>query len=433
MSRLMRIAVREYVAYVRTVGFWLSICLMPMGLVAALWAPGLIARQTPPASLAIVDLTGKGLAARLTPSLSARQPGSDGTQAIRLVPSPVPAGTDVAGVVAALRPYVAGQRLLPDGRTLDAAAVLHGEDAGERVAIDVWTRNPANSAIQARLSEAMADVLRRERLEKAGLDPAALSAIERLTPDVAAFSPSAAGGRVELRDQLPGFIGLGMGILLWMVVLTGAGMLLNSVIEEKTSRILDVLLTSASVPEVMAGKILGVAAVAATVLGVWLSIGAALLAATQPQVAGDLVAALLHRGLVFYFAFYFVLGYLMYATLFITIGAFCETTREAQTMLGPMMILLSVPMVFLTQSLAHPDAPLLQILSWVPPLTPFLMAARAASGPPLWQVAGTGALLVAVTGLEMLVAGRAFRAGALSSSRFDPKLFFASLIGRATI
>ena len=109
------------------------------------------------------------------------------------------------------------------------------------------------------------------------------------------------------------------------------------------------------------------------------------------------------------------------------------TTREAQTLLGPMMILLSVPMVFLSQSIAHPDAPLLQALSWVPPFTPFLMAARAASGPPIWQVLGTGILLVAVTGLELLVASRAFRAGALSSGRFEAKVFFASLIGRASI
>jgi ABC-2 type transport system permease protein len=194
-----------------------------------------------------------------------------------------------------------------------------------------------------------------------------------------------------------------------------------------------VLLSSASAPEIMGGKILGVAAVTSTVLGVWLSIGGTLLVIGQPQLAGDLVSALLSRGLLFYFAFYFLAGYLMYATLFVTVGAFCETTREAQTLLGPMMILLSIPMVFLSQSIAHPDAPLLQALSWVPPFTPFLMAARAASGPPLWQVLGTGALLIVVTGLELLVASRAFRAGALSSGRFEVKVFFASLIGRAAI
>jgi ABC-2 type transport system permease protein len=183
----------------------------------------------------------------------------------------------------------------------------------------------------------------------------------------------------------------------------------------------------------MGGKILGVAGVAATVLGVWLSIGGALLIALQPHVAGDVVAALMERGLLLYFAFYFIAGYLMYATLFITVGAFCETTREAQTLLGPMMILLSVPMVFLTQTIAHPDAPLLQALSWVPLFTPFLMAARVASEPPAWQIFGTGALLVAVIALELVVAVRAFRAGALSSGAFDIRRFFASLAGRAAI
>jgi ABC-2 type transport system permease protein len=429
MIKLLRIARREYVAYVRTFGFWLSICLMPVGLIAAIAAPALIARHTPPATLAVVDLTGQGLAGKLAHAFPDRG-ASDGAAAVRLVPAPVADPRDVASAVAALKPYVTGQRPLPGGRMLDAAAVLHRD--GDNVAIEFWTRNPTNQLVQQTLSQAVAEVLRRERLERAGLDPAALAAIEHLTPDVTTYSPRAETGRVALRDQLPGFIGLGMGILLWMVILTGAGMLLNSVIEEKTSRILDVLLSSVSVPQIMGGKILGVAGVAATVLGVWLSIGAGLVAATQPQLAGDVVAALLDRGMLLYFAFYFVAGYLMYATLFITVGAFCETTREAQTLLGPMMILLSVPMVFLTQTIAHPDAPLLQILSWVPLFTPFLMAARVASEPPAWQVFGTGALLVAVIALELMAAGRAFRAGALSSGGFNARRFFASLVGQAT-
>jgi ABC-2 type transport system permease protein len=427
MRRFLRIALREYVAYVRTVGFWLSICLMPVGLIAAIWAPMLIARHTPPAAITVVDLTGRGLARELAHAFPT--PKSDEAGEVRLVPPPA-SGDSVASAVAALRPYVAGQRALPGGETLDAAAVLHDEDG--QVAVDFWTRNPGDTMLQGRLSDALADALRHQRLEKAGFDAATLAAIEKTEPKLTAYSPKAEAGRVALRDRLPGFIGLGMGILLWMVILTGAGILLNSVIEEKSSRILEVLLSSASVPEIMGGKILGVAAVTATVLGVWLTIGTVLLVTGQPKLAGDLVSALMSHGLLFYFAFYFAAGYLMYATLFITVGAFCETTREAQTLLGPMMILLSVPMVFLSQTLAHPDAPLLHTLSWIPPFTPFLMAARAASGPPLWEVAGTGVLLVAVTGLEMLVAGRAFRAGALSTSRFEPRRFFASLVGRAT-
>ena len=155
-----------------------------------------------------------------------------------------------------------------------------------------------------------------------------------------------------------------------------------------------------------------------------------LLAINQPHLAGDLIAALMGRGLLFYFAFYFIAGYLMYATLFATIGSFCETTREAQTLLGPLMILLTIPMVFMGQAIARPDAPLLQALSWFPPFTPFLMAARAASGPPWWQVVGTATLMFAMTAGELWIAGRAFRTGALSSGRFEFATFVAGIMGR---
>ncbi len=426
MSRLLRIAGREYAAYVRTVGFWLSMGLMPVGLILAVFASTQAGSVAPTPTLAIVDLTGHGYAAKLEQVLG--RPGRGGRPLARIeAPPPLntKAGGDPAGV---LRGYLAGDQRLADGQKLDVAAILRPD--GDTVSADVWNRNPADRSVEAALSGVLADIVRTERLERAGIDAKTLASIDTGSPRVASYSPKAQDGRVGDRERLQMGIGLGMGVLLWMVVLTGAGILLNSVIEEKSSRILEVLLSSASVPEIMGGKILGVAAVTGTVLGVWLSIGAALLIKTNPGSAGLLVSILLSKGLLFYFAFYFVGGYLMYATLFTTIGAFCETTREAQTLLGPLMILLSIPMVFMSQAMIHPDAPLLQILSWIPPFTPFLMAARAASGPPWWQVAGTGVLMFAVTGLELLVAGRAFRAGALSTARFEPRHFFASLMGR---
>ncbi|MDR3509961.1 MAG: ABC transporter permease [Caulobacteraceae bacterium] len=424
MNRLLRIAGREYAAYVRTIGFWLSICLMPVGLLAAIAAPILMAKSAPTPIVAILDMTQGGYGARLAQALG--RTGPEGRPLARIVPSPVRTDS-LAGAAAALRPFLSGDLSLPGGGRLDAAVILRPDVGG--AAADVWSRNAADHTIEGRVATALSDLLRRERLAKAGIDPKTLQAIDEMAPRVTAYSPKAEHGKVGDREQLQGFIGFGMGILLWMVVLTGAGILLNSVIEEKSSRILEVLLSSASVPEIMGGKILGVAGVTATVLGVWLSIGAVILLKVQSGLAGDLVATLFSKGLLIYFAFYFVGGYLMYATLFVTVGAFCETTREAQTLLGPMMILLSVPMVFMSQAMIHPDAPLLLILSWIPPFTPFLMAARAASDPPLWQVLGTGVLMLITTGLELMVAGRAFRAGALSTARFEPKLFFAGLMG----
>lgn len=422
MNRILRIAGREYAAYVRTVGFWLSMGLMPVGLILAVFASTQSGRVAPVPNLVMLDLTGRGYAQRLEPILGHAVGGG---RPIAHIEAPPPLGANRS---ATLRAYLSGDQRLANGDRLDVAAILHAD--GDNVTAEVWSRNPADRSIEQVLSSGLASLVRAERLKKAGVDTQTLDAIDNHPPVVASYSPGAEGGRVGDRERMRLGVGLGMGVLLWMVVLTGAGILLNSVIEEKSSRILEVLLSSASVPEIMGGKILGVAAVTTTVLGVWLTIGAAVLIKADPGAARMLVDILLSRGLIVYFAAYFLGGYLMYATLFTTVGAFCETSREAQTLLGPMMILLSVPMAFMNQAMMHPDAPIVQAMSWFPPFTPFMMAARAASGPPWWQVVGSGALMFAVTGLELWVAGRAFRAGALSTARFDVKYFFASLAGR---
>jgi ABC-2 type transport system permease protein len=423
MSRLLAIAGREYLAFIRTVGFWLSICLMPLGLFVAIYASGVAAKAAPPPRLVVVDVSGGGYGARLAAAARSGDP-----PAAVVVAAPGGPYADADAAARALKPYLSGDAATPGGQRLDAVAIVRGAPGAP--ALDFWTRNIAEPGLQAQLSGALADALRRERLMAAGLSAQAIAALDASPPKVVQYSPRSHGAAVSLADRLPSYIGFGMGIVLWSLILTGAGILLNSVIEEKSSRILEVLLTSASVPEIMGGKILGAAAVTATALTVWLTLASLAISSRNPALLGAVIGVLLQHGLLFYFALYFVGGYLMYATLFTTIGAFCETTREAQTLLGPLMILLTIPMVFMGQAIARPDAPLLQLLSWIPPFTPFLMAARAASGPPWWQVAGTAGLMFAMTALELWVAGRAFRTGALSSGRFDLKLLLAGVSGR---
>jgi len=120
----------------------------------------------------------------------------------------------------------------------------------------------------------------------------------------------------------------------------------------------------------------------------------------------------------------------MFATLYVTIGAFCESPREAQALLGPMMILISVPLMFMGEALTRPDAPILTALAFIPPFTPFMMVARVATDPPLWQVGATLALMAATTALELWVAIPAFRSGALISGRFELRTFIAGLTRR---
>jgi ABC-2 type transport system permease protein len=413
MSRLLRIAAREYGAYVRTVGFWLSMLMMPMVGAISFGAPAWLEKTSPPPTIMIVDRSGEALRGPVVAQLRA---STRGKPAATVVEAP-------ADPAAPLEPRL--KRWMTEGfpeagdPKLGAAAVIHG--SGAAVTIDFWSNNLTDRTLERAVSTAVGEQMRARRMASLGVDPAALKAVQALEPKVASFSPKAAGGQVALRDRLPGIVGFGAAMLLWMMIFTGAGILLNSVIEEKSNRVLEVLLASASVPEIMFGKILGVAGVTLTVLAVWASVGGTLLVMANPAVAADVFAVLTAQGLVFYFLFYLVGGYLMYAAIFTAIGSFCETTREAQTLLGPVMALLVIPVVFLTQAIRRPDSPMLEALSWFPPFTPFLMTARAASEPPLWQVLGTGVLMAATVALVVWIAGRAFRAGALSTGKIDLK------------
>lgn len=425
MIRLLRIARREYLAYVRTPGFWLSLLLLPVGLSTIVIAPMALSHSTPVPRVAVIDFTGEHLAAAVGRAL-APAPGAK-PRAV-LVPDPPTPFVDPADAQRRIQPYLRGQPL-PDGTSLEAAAIVRPD--GDTVAVDFWSRNIGGGGLEGLINGAIERQARADRLKALGIDPVKLDRAENLALDVSDFSPKAAAGKVQLEDQLPAVAGLAMGMLLWMVVLTGAGMLLNSVMEEKTSRIIEVLLSSASVPQIMGGKILGVACVTGTILLFWMSIGLGVAAIRSPDLARALASVLLNHGRWAYFALYFAGGYLMFATLYVTVGAFCETAREAQTLLGPMMIIMSVPPIFMSQSIGHPDAPLLKTLTWIPLFTPFMMAARSAADPPMWEILATAALMATVTALELWVAVPAFKAGALATGRFDFRLLFRSVARHA--
>lgn len=424
MRRLLRIAQREYVAYVRTVGFWLSMLALPLGMALVMGASGWMEASAPPPALVLIDQTpGRTYLAPVTEVLTAKN--GIGRPRNEVVAPPIPLPADPAAIGPALKPWLAGDNRLPGKRKLAGAFVIHG--SGEAVAVDVWTDNPLFGVTES-IRRAIAGRMMQDKLQAAGVSPRLLAEAQALEPKITDFSPKAAG-KASLLTRLPGLIGFGAAMLLWSVIFTGAGILLNGVIEEKSSKVLEVLLSSATVPEILFGKILGVAGVTFTVLGVWGGVGAVLLNIFAPEQAAGIGQVLFSNGLLFYFAFYLICGYLMYASVFTAIGSFCETTREAQTLLGPIMILLTVPVIFLSQALRRPDTPALEILSWVPPFTPFMMTARAASGPPMWQVIATGILMLATVALVMWIAGRAFRAGALSTGKVDLKGLIAKLRG----
>jgi len=471
MSRLLKIARREYLAYVRTVGFWLSIVALPLVIGISASAPLMMMKTAKPERLAIVDLTGQNLGPAVAKAfvedqnrasaraLRAAALSAAGPKAQEAVGKAQAKGGEAAGLQALsgfsptaatrFRPPNAKAIILPApmaaqaaatpreaglvarrevaDKHLDSVLILSGRD--DAIVMDLWSRNLGAPVLEGDLRQVVGAIMRERTLTRSGVSSQMLKAADDLRPAFNSLSPKAASGeRVSLRDRLPTIVGFAAGMLLWSMVLTGASILLNSVIEEKSSKILEVLLSSASVPEIMGGKILGVAGLTLTVLAIWAMVGGLAMINFAPGLAGDLVAVLLSKGLVFYFGAYLVGGYLMYAALFAGIGAFCESQRDAQTLLGPIMIVMTIPVVFMSQAIRSPDAPILSALSWIPPFTPFLMPVRIASDPPLVQVIGTTVAMAITIVAIIAFSTRAFHVGALATGKVDLKTLIRLIV-----
>jgi ABC-2 type transport system permease protein len=457
MNRTLLIARREYMAYARTVGFWLSLLAFPLFAVLGGAVPILMRTSEPVRAVAVIEQGegAQGLAAAVRDALAddARRREARNAEAaekaavaggqtsaagnalrslsrptMRLVQAPeaITAATPGPEQDAAVRRYL--DRDAPEGETLSAVVFLTRENGAP--AARVWTARATDDTVEDFVRNALKDENRKAVFEAAGIDSSVVRSTEDFRPSIAVFSPRASsGGEVSFRDKLPAVMGLVGGFLLWSLIITGASILLNSVMEEKSNKILEVLLSSASPTEILAGKVMGVALLTLTVMAAWGGIGAMGLLASAPAQAAQVGDILWGGGLLAWFVAFMVGGYLMYAVLFAAIGAFCETPRDAQTLMGPIMMVLIVPMITMQMALTTPDAPLVRILSWIPPFTPFLMMARMPSDPPLYESLGALAAMFAFALLMVWVAGRAFRAGALSDVKLSWKAFGAAIRG----
>ena len=458
MSRILLIAQREFMAYAKTVGFWLSLLAFPLFGVLGVALPLMMRGADPVRAVVLIEegpaATGlaaavKGLLAADTerqaertreaaekaaassgapPGAAASAIASISKARMRFVDAPADLASATPGAAqeAVVRRYLTDET--PKEQRLDAVVFLTRTPEGP--AARVWAARATDDTVEDFVRRALRDENRDTVLREAGIDAAVVERVDAFRPEITAFSPrSASGGEVSFKDRLPGIIGLAFSFILWSLIITGASILLNSVMEEKSNKILEVLLSSASATEILTGKVLGVAFLTLTVLLVWGGIGAFGLIAGLPQYAPMIGEVLLEGGMLGYFIAYAVGGYLMYAVLFAAIGAFCETPRDAQTLMGPIMMILVVPLLVMQMALRTPDAPVVQILSWVPFFTPFLMTARAPSEPPMIEVVGTMAGMFGFALLMVWIAGRAFRAGALSDVKLSWKSFAGAIRG----
>jgi ABC-2 type transport system permease protein len=474
MHQVFLVARRDYLAYVGAWGFWLSLFTAPLLLSALLFGPLLLARAEPPRVLAVVaeraadaDLvraaftTGarenareeiEGYVRAAAPfvaqtALAAFDAEPDRARAIEAAraviaanapnaaaafPSPSPRyliAVAPAQNIDGVRPFLDGSRTLADGRTLYGAINIRRDSAGAPI-IEYWSINlqhdePTNVARRALRLE-----MQREALTRQGVAAEEADRLNDLNPQVTQFDPrpGAGAGEVTLRERAPFFAAVALSYTLWSVVFSVANMLLTGVIEEKSNKILDTLLTSVTPLEMLMGKLLGVAAVSATLFAFWGALGGGLLGMAANEMSnsfvGQIAAAFLEPRLIAAFVVGFIAGYLMYGAIFLALGSLCESIQEAQTLMGPVILVLAMPMLLIGPAMDNPNAPIIEAASWVPLFTPFLLLIRAPAGLSWGDIAGMGALMLVTVIVLLALAARVFQAGVVN------QLSLTNLFGR---
>jgi ABC-2 type transport system permease protein len=242
------------------------------------------------------------------------------------------------------------------------------------------------------------------------------------------------------QDGEPRFLVAYVGaFLLYMVILLHAVAVMRATLEEKTSRIVEVVISSMEPWHLMLGKVLGVGGVALTQLVVWALTGALIVKSGLPRlIAGgsaagatgpggigaepgpalDLMAAMPSTGLLALFVGYFVFGFFIYSGLYAAVGAMCSTDEEAQQAQLPLVLFLVVPIVFVLQVIENPSDPLSVGLSLFPLFSPILMWARIAGGSvPAWQIGLSFVLMAAAILAIAWIAGRIYKVGILMTGK----------------
>jgi len=407
---------REYLTRIKSKAFWITTLLLPLGMAALVVVPSLIAMRAKASHrLAIVDRTGTvgvELERRLTAGLST----SAREDPFRNRETQV---ANFAVELAAAAPDAEAQRADLDRRVLagEIDAWLWIDQAGlDKDQVEYHAESVSNFITQSRVEEVVSRVVGEARLKQAGIDA---GEVERLTRgiEIETTRVLAEGSRKE--GGLAGFfLAYFLFFLLYMVVMLYGQQVMNGVLEEKSSRIVEVILSTVNPSELMVGKLLGIGLIGLTQLAIWLG---TMVALSTPAVLGALAMLpdgtqlpQVTLGLAIHFFVNFLLGFFVFASLYAAIGAATNNVQEAQQLAGFLVIFLIAPVLFVVPVINDPDSTLAVVLSLIPMFTPLLMMLRiAVKMPPLWQILAGYA--ITATFLAFLVWGcaRIYRVGIL--------------------
>jgi ABC-2 type transport system permease protein len=276
--------------------------------------------------------------------------------------------------------------------------------------LDFVTRDTSSFVENGILGQTVSDALRRHALRSKGLKEddidAALKPVE--------VEPVSPLGKGAPNPQTTFVAALAIVMVMYMTVLLYGINVMRSILEEKTSRIMEVMLATASAKQMMAGKILGVGAVGLTQVGIWV-LAASIYGAGPAIAARDVIKSIVSPWLLIYFGVFFLLGYVLYSTLCAAVGAMVNSEQEAQQMQFLVMMPMILSVIFIANIFQHPNSPIAIFGSLFPFTAPLVMFGRIAMQPetPLWQIGLSIALLIGTIYGMIWLCGRIYRVGIL--------------------
>lgn len=399
MSKVFTVIRKEYLERVKSKAFLIGTLIGPALMGLLVLGPTLLADVTGDQArvVGVVDASGK-VAEALTADLA-----TSGGEHVSL--RILPCGGDPEACVEQLKVLVRSEEV-------DAGLVI-AADFFEEPAVTFYNTAVGSEVLRGgTLAPALNRVLRQERFRREGV----AAERESFLLARAEWSSLTLTDRAEEESNAEvGIVGgIVMVMMIYFMVLVYGQQNLTVVIEEKSSRMVEVLLASLKPEHLMFGKVMGIGLAALTQVTVW-TLAGILLSAQGIAVAGaNINLTLFGPWFWINFLLFYFLGYFLYASLFAGIGAMCNSIQDAQQFSGPLTMGLVVPIMLMMLIIKAPDQPLATVLSLVPFFSPILMFMRiSVSSPPVWQVVLSWLLLVVTIWWSVKAAGKLFRAGIL--------------------
>lgn len=433
MSRILTVAGREFRHTVLTKAFFLGSVVVPIVIVLVSIGAEMFLKPTIPpmaGKLAIIDGS-PALIAALEENLAPPKPKTSTIDPTQRPEELVKAAMAEAATQTATktRPDTSELRLVSqpvqeldaikegirDGSWVGAIEVSPGSllpDAPRGGSAVIWLAPSAASSHVDLLTGSTRQAVVDARLRGMGMSPEVVrAAVDR--PSIETIRIGSGGGEQSESKLTRYLVPVGFMILMWLVTFTGGNYLLMSTIEEKSTRVIEVLLSATSPTGLLAGKILGFAGVSAVMLAMYLIVAIVMMilfAAVDLITPGDIILG----------ASFFIIAYLMLAAIMAGIGSAVSDITEAQSLMGPAMLVLMLPMLLIPVITEDPNGTVAVVASFIPPLSPFIMVLRVAASPEplaLFEVLLALAWAIICAGGMIWAAGRIFRVGVLMQGK----------------